>query len=421
MTRTPQTVSDVVACNLCTGCGACAGLFPNAIKMIDDEINGRRPVVAPGDAADSAAMAVCGGIGADLPAPADEVEADWGPVLDCWEGYAADPEIRFRGSSGGAVTALATFALTQGTVEAVAHVAARAEDPRFNDTVLSTTPEGLLRAAGSRYAQASPGEAIAPIQQGTGPVAVIGKPCDIASIAKARSADPEFAAKTPLTIAIFCAGAPTLSATEALLNRLDVPKGAKLTDLRYRGDGWPGLMQARWLDDAGQEQVSEGIPYAEGWGRILQAGRRWRCRICDDHTGALADISVGDPWHNPPKGNTDAGRSLIVARTAAGRDLIKAAIAAGVLIVERRDRDVIAKAQPNLLATNAAVWGRRAAMGLIGLPVPAATTASSFATWNGRLSVKAKFQSIAGTLRRIFRDRVHRPVRLTPVKVARGA
>jgi coenzyme F420 hydrogenase subunit beta len=107
---------------------------------------------------------------------------------------------------------------------------------------------------------------------------------------------------------------------------------------------------------------SEGIPYAEGWGRILQAERRWRCRVCADHTGAFADISVGDPWHAPPEGDTDAGRSLIVARTPRGRAFVEAAIAAGVLVAETRGRDVIAAAQPNLKATHGAVWGRRVAM-----------------------------------------------------------
>ncbi len=176
--------------------------------------------------------------------------------------------------------------------------------------------------------------------------------------ARKAAAARGFGEKLPLTIAIFCAGAPNLVATGHLLDRLGVPKGARLTDLRYRGAGWPGLMQARWRDGSGAEQESEGIPYAEGWGRILQTGRRWRCRVCADHTGAFADISVGDPWHNPPAGDTDAGRSLIVARTPRGKAFVEAAIRAGVLVAEPRPRDVIARAQPNLAATHGAVTCR---------------------------------------------------------------
>ena len=44
-------ITKAVACNLCTGCGACAGAFPDFIRMVDDPLNGRRPVVAKGEAA----------------------------------------------------------------------------------------------------------------------------------------------------------------------------------------------------------------------------------------------------------------------------------------------------------------------------------------------------------------------------------
>lgn len=133
-------------------------------------------------------------------------------------------------------------------------------------------------------------------------------------------------------------------ATDRLLDRLGVPKDGRLVDLRYRGRGWPGLMQAAWIDAEGTRHDSDAIPYAEGWGHILQSDRRRRCRVCADHTGAFADISVGDPWHTPPEGRTDPGRSLIVARTARGQAFIQAAIVAGALVAEPRGRDVIAAA-----------------------------------------------------------------------------
>jgi coenzyme F420 hydrogenase subunit beta len=407
-------ITNMVACNLCTGCGACAGAFPELIRMVDDPVNGRRPVVtasAEGRAAAKDATALCAGSASDWTTldRADEIDADWGPVLATWEGWATDDEIRHRGSSGGAVTALAAFALDSGAADGVAHIAARAEDPRLNEAVISRDRAGLMRGAGSRYAQASPAETLGRIAEGDEAVAFIGKPCDVASAHKAMRADTALADKIPLTIAIFCAGAPNLNATDTLLDRLGVPKDGKLVDLRYRGQGWPGLMQAEWLDADGTRHTSDGIPYAEGWGRILQAERRWRCRVCADHTGAFADISVGDPWHNPPEGNTDAGRSLIVARTPRGRAFVEAAIAAGVLVAEARGRDVIAAAQPNLKATNGAVWGRRVAMRAVGLRAPRDRGLALFGMWRG-LARREKLQSLAGTWKRIIRERLWRPV-----------
>jgi coenzyme F420 hydrogenase subunit beta len=411
---TADPITRLVARNLCTGCGACAGLFPQAIRMVEDPVHGRRPVVSDAPAVRATAMAaarLCAAAGADWSAlpRTDAVDADWGPVLAAWEGWAADPEIRHRGSSGGAVTALALHALASGEAEGVAHIAARRDDPRLNEAVISRDRAGLLRGAGSRYAQASPAEALGAIEAGSDRIAFIGKPCDVATATKAAT-DRGFASKMPLSIAIFCAGAPNLVATGRLLDRLGVPPDAQLTDLRYRGDGWPGLMQARWRDAGGAEQESAAIPYGEGWGRILQTGRRWRCRVCSDHTGAFADISVGDPWHAPPAGDTDAGRSLIVARTPRGRAFVEAAIQAGVLVAEPRPRDVIARAQPNLAATNGAVWGRRLAMRLAGLPAPRDAGQDLFRLWL-RLPLRDRVSSLAGTWKRIVRERLWRPVR----------
>ena len=407
-------ITSIATRNLCTGCGACAGAFPDLIRMIEDPTHGRRPVVAQtpaGRDASRAAVQHCAGAETDWNTlnVKDQIDAAWGPVLSAWEGWAVDPDIRYKGSSGGAVTALSAFALSSNTAKGVAHIAARTDDPRLNEVVISRDKAGLLRGTGSRYAQASPCEALATIASGNDPIAFVGKPCDAASVHKAAAQNPQLARKIPLTIAIFCAGAPNLAATGQLLDRLGVPKTARLTNLRYRGQGWPGLMLASWTDASGTEHYSEGIPYGEGWGRILQASRRWRCRVCADHTGAFADISVGDPWHSPPNGDTDAGRSLIVARTDRGQGFVHAAIQAGVLIAEPRSRDVIAKAQPNLMATNGAVWGRRLAMRAIGLTAPRDEGRRLIDQWLA-LPLQQKAQSILGTWKRAWRERLWRPV-----------
>lgn len=409
-------ITQLVARNLCTGCGACAGAFPDLIRMVEDPVHGRRPVVTEtpeGQEAAQGAMAVCAGASGnwhDL-TMSDAIDRDWGPVLAAWEGWASDPDIRHKGSSGGAVTALATFALESGRADGVAHIAARADDPRLNEAVISRDRAGLLRGAGSRYAQASPAESLGRIAKGAAPVAFVGKPCDVASVHKAMRADAALKAKIPLTIAIFCAGAPNLVATERLLDRLGVPEDGRLIDLRYRGQGWPGLMQAAWVDAKGDLHHSDAISYAEGWGRVLQSERRWRCRVCADHTGAFADISVGDPWHAPPSGDTDAGRSLIVARTPRGKAFIEAAIKAGALIAETRARDIIAHAQPNLAATHGAVWGRRLAMRALGLPAPWDRGQKLLHLWLG-LSPRQKAQSVFGTWKRAIRERLWRKVQI---------
>ena len=176
---TADPITRLVARNLCPGCGACASLFPDAIRMVEDPVHGRRPVVASDPSARHAATAaagLCAANGSDwteLPRT-DAIDADWGPILAAWEGWAADPEIRHRGSSGGAVTALALYALTSGRADGVAHIAARADDPRLNEAVISRDRAALLRGAGSRYAQASPAEALGAVATQDERIAFIG-------------------------------------------------------------------------------------------------------------------------------------------------------------------------------------------------------------------------------------------------------
>ncbi|MCT4609185.1 MAG: Coenzyme F420 hydrogenase/dehydrogenase, beta subunit C-terminal domain [Pelagimonas sp.] len=417
---TTDPISAIVADNMCTGCGACAGAFPNAIRMIEDPVQGRRPVVENSDAgrrAAKSALAVCAGASSDWSdlKVEDNIDADWGPVLGAWEAWASDPEMRCQGSSGGAVTALASHALAAGMAGGVAHIAARRDDPRLNEAVISKDRAGLMRGTGSRYAQASPAEKLGEIARSDDQIVFIGKPCDVASVHQAMQSWVELADKIPLTISIFCAGAPNLTATERLLQKLEVPKDAQLADLRYRGNGWPGLMQAIWKDPQGTLHKSKSITYAEGWGNYLQSERRWRCRICSDHTGAFADISVGDPWHKPPSGEQDKGRSLIIARTQRGQEFVEAAIRAQAIVAEPRPRDVIARAQPNLKATHGAVWGRSLAMRIVGLRVPRTSDQPLFSLWMA-LPLKQKVQSVLGTWKRILRERLWRKVTISGVQ-----
>jgi coenzyme F420 hydrogenase subunit beta len=84
-------------------------------------------------------------------------------------------------------------------------------------------------------------------------------------------------------------------------------------------------------------------------------------------------------------------------------------MAAGVLVAVPEGRDAIARAQPNLVAAQGAVWGRRLAMRFAGMTVPADRGLPLFAAW-AALPGRAKLSSVGGTLRRIWRGRLWRAV-----------
>jgi coenzyme F420 hydrogenase subunit beta len=416
MTRI-EDVTDVARRHLCTGCGVCAFVAPDEVVMVDDVTAGRRPVrIAEGPQA-ARALDACPGLHlehdpADFSVDVrDELLSLWGPVVALWEGHAADPDVRRRASSGGAATALAVERLRSGAAHGVLHVRAAPHEPWRNEPVLSRDVASVLAACGSRYAPASPGEGLALVEAAEGPCVVIGKPCDVAGVRQAARLRPDLAARIDLTIGVFCAGTPSTAGTLEMLATMGVTDLDDVVSVDYRGEGWPG--EAR-VELRSRSEPPPALSYEESWGEILQRHRPWRCKICPDHTGEFADISVGDPWWRPT--GDDPGRSLVVARTDRGRLAVEAAIASGALTLEPAPFDRLPRSQPNLVRTRGAVWGRVQAMRAMGMPVPRYRAVPTFGAWLRQLGPKDKVRSLAGTARRIRRDGLTRPRAVQPLR-----
>jgi len=407
------TVRDVAEYQLCAGCGVCGYLEPTRIRIVDDERFGKRPVVSEGSGGGET-LGACPG--AALKHTFDERDPGlirslrnaWGPVRGVWEGHAGDAAIRRGGSSGGAATALALFAIEQQRMYGVLHTAARVNAPHLNETVLSRSRSELLARTGSRYAPASPCEGLGIIESAPGPCVFIGKPCDVAGVQNARKLRPILDEKIGLTIAFFCAGTPSTRGTLELLKRVGISDPSRLLSLRYRGNGWPGLWTARFRDDAGAEQ-ERTLTYDESWD-FLQKHRQWRCYVCPDHTGEFADVAVGDPWHEAPK-DGEAGRSLIVARTTRGLETLRAAAAAGYLVLEREDPQLLPLSQPNLIRSRGRLWGQLLTLKVAGVRRPAISGFPAFRYWLRNLSLRGKLQSTIGTLRRVRQKGLRQRVR----------
>jgi len=364
-----EAARRVVAAGNCSGCGLCPALDPGLQMQVVDG-GWARPVPVEPPAGASAAVDAgrafatgCPGrrVQAQRP-PGTDRHPVLGPVAGAWQGWATDPAVRLAGSSGGALTALAAFALASG--RAAHAVAARGdrERPLRSTTADLVDPADLVAGAGSRYAPVS---TVAEPAASDPSAVTVGKPCEVSAVRAVADLREE---RPPLLLSFFCAGTPAQRATEDLVRTLGADP-ADVVDLRYRGDGWPGSFVAR-LADGGSVRTG----YDESWGAHLGPTTQWRCKLCPDGTGQSADVVAGDFWEADERGYPvfaeQEGRSALIARTAAGLELVEAAVAAGVLAVEPVDLDAVAAVQPLQVGRRRTLWGRLVGARVAGRPVP---------------------------------------------------
>jgi coenzyme F420 hydrogenase subunit beta len=382
------------------GCGACVPACPQkAISLVNISDQGIRPIVDESKCERCGeCVKVCPGVEISHPTfnsqTISELRHAWGPVLELWEGYATDPEIRYKGSSGGLVTALTLFCLEKQQASRVLHIGVKPEAPLQNVPVFSKTRGDLLACTGSRYSPAAPCEKLDWIEQAESKCLFIGKPCDVVALHKSQTVNQFLKDKIALTISIFCAGTPSSNGTTSILDALNVAKD-KVAEIRYRGYGWPGKTIIKIKGRTDQMEMT----YEDSWGGILSKHVSLRCRLCPDGTGELADISCGDPWYHTIKPG-EPGRSLVLVRTERGREILRKAMEAGYVELETARPAVLAASQRTLLKKRQMLFGRLLAMCIMFIPTPRFEGFSLLSNWR-QLSVGDKCRSVLGTLRRI--------------------
>ena len=399
MGRTIKSLRDVVNWGLCTGCGACFSVCDQgAVTLVNIESVGIRPRFELQSCAScSSCLSICPGCrvtAGDIAQPS-HAEREFGPALEIWEGYAADPELRLHASSGGILSALALYCLAQESAAFVVHSGIDPEVPWANKTVRSRSREDLLACTGSRYSPASPCDDLRSIEDSDQPCVFIGKPCDTAAVTAMRKLRPRLDGNLALVMSCFCAGTPSTAGTLDLMKDLKVDL-SQVTAVHYRGDGWPGDFKI----------IANGSPcvrltYEESWTRLTHY-RPLRCNLCPDGLGRVSDLACGDAWEQHKRNPQDPGRSIILVRTRRGQEVLRRAVATGYVHLEPVTPETVFLAQGNLLARRRELFGRLLVMRLFGIPIPQFIGFSLFYSWM-ELALPEKLRTLAGTLRRILR------------------
>lgn len=367
----------IVEQGLCIGCGICQSIAGSAnVRMTMNAEGGERPVgVGTVDGATLQLInAVCPGIrcGGYLHEASGEageeppvVHPIWGPTRWMGTGHARDPEVRFHSSSGGALTALALYLLRNKAVDFVLHVAASREQPARTVHHLSFDAAQVIEASGSRYGPAAPLIDFKSVLDRGRPFAFIGKPCDISAIRNYAKIDARVDQLLRYTLNFYCGGVSEFGKTMDCLRKTGLNE-TEVAHLRYRGDGCPGPMVIK--SHAGDVFT---FSYNEMWDDENRWQLQFRCKICPDSLGDLADISVADVWPGGRPDTDGLGFNGFIARTKRGARLLDAAIQDGAIeITENLDYDGLELAQRSHRIKKQALTSRLAAMRDAGLIVP---------------------------------------------------
>jgi coenzyme F420 hydrogenase subunit beta len=367
---------------MCIGCGLCQGVAGEGrIRMHMVSSLTPRPVVHQELDAETVdrIYRLCPGTRVEgLPEHLIESDSVRDGVWGVWRrmalAWAAEPEIRHMGSTGGVLTALALYLVESGEVDFIVHARASGQYPAYGECHVSRDRSQVLKGAGSRYA---PTATLVDIQgilercrkEGE-TFAFIGTPCDVTALRNLAAEDPGVDRLCRFQLAMVCGGFMAPEALFRFLDGLDVARD-DLSALRYRGYGCPGSTRIETRDGRVIERN-----YLDFWGEDESAWQLpFRCKICPDGIGEAADIAVSDTWEggSPPRQGqeNDPGSNALIARSAGGQALAERAVAAGYLEVgdslTPRDMD---RFQPHQVARKRAAWSRFVGMRNAGRIVP---------------------------------------------------
>lgn len=368
----------IVEEGLCIGCGLCQSVAgPDVIKMQKSANGYERPFVVGDlthetveDVYDTCPGTRIEGLPAALIEPDTKQDNVWGPWRRMVRSWAADPEIRHEGSTGGVLTALGIYLLESGRVDFILHAKAGVAEPTFGERYLSFSREDVIAGAGSRYGPTAPLTDMQDALDRNQPFAFIGKPCDIAALRNYARHDSRVDELVKYWLTPVCGGFfPPESMTD-FFDRIGV-KRDDITNFRYRGRGCPGptrietkdgtIKTAHYLDVWGEDETQWSLPF--------------RCKICPDGIGEAADIAASDTWPggspNRIDSETDLGTNAIIARTVAGQELMEAAERDGALTIEYDvTPDDLSIYQPHQMHKKYAAWARHQGLGDAGHIVP---------------------------------------------------
>jgi len=224
---------------------------------------------------------------------------------------AVDEKLRDLSHSGGVVTALLMHAIKTGFIDSAITSEREKETPIMVRPLLSLVPDDLLSAVDCEYFSSSVAMAFgrAVHEYGKAKIAFVGTPCQVRAIRKLEAWEHKIMNSLRIVIGLTCLWSFSFP---KLTQFLKESYGIEVSDiLRIDMDGKYKVSLKNG------KLIAVSIPEIRD--HTLSV-----CRMCEDFTSELADISVGGA--HPLR-----DWSLVIIRTEIGEEIFEEAVKAGVI------------------------------------------------------------------------------------------
>jgi len=359
---------EVVAHNLCAGCGLCAGVCPQkTLKMRFNKFGEYSVFDANRNCSVNCELCleVCPFSNqvenedslaekefADIPGIKHRSES--GYYLSALVGYSNLNSHRVNGASGGLTTWTLETLLKQEMADFVACVSPAKDSDKLFKFVISSTPEDVRACSKSCYYPVETSEIIHHILTHDGRYAVIGLPCFVKAFRLAMQVRKKLRQRVRFLLGLVCGQGKSKFFAEYICS-LGGGDPRYLEEITFRIKD-----NKRSASDYGLRFVCESTNHTNGhegtvfWTEGMD--RAWcdryftlnACDYCDDLFAELADVSFMDAWL--PKYTRDsAGTNLVIIRNPTFKELFQKGSDTGEIKVDTIDIESVIYSQRGAL------------------------------------------------------------------------
>lgn len=335
-------IDDVIARDMCVGCGGCSVVTGGAIPVTLTRFGLYKASLDGVTEADKeAANQVCPFSDhaknedelADERFPGAQRAAVIGRYREIYAGRLTD-DARLIGSSSGGFTSLVLEGLLErDMVDAIVHVGRNPDSPLFGYRI-STSIEEVLSARKSSYYATTLTEIMQVVQDSDQRFALVGLPCMVRASRLLADQMPDVRERLKYFVGLVCGHLKSQFFAESLGWQAGIePQELASIDFRVKNPSQDSnFYDYRAVARSGAEVAKSVRSTIDGsWG--FGAFQPEACNFCDDLFAETADVVLGDAWL--PRYKADwRGTSLAVVRNPDLVALFRDAAAAGTIILD---------------------------------------------------------------------------------------